>query len=210
MSFNDNSFTWNFDHFKLDAFKTAQNNVLFSSDLFQIHETQWQLECYPNGFGNDNEGDVSIHLRCKTLPDWTKQLEVDFAISINDTDFIKRMKHNFAANERNGFPKIITNNTLETVKSFQIKCTIQLSDLQKQISLLKQQLMSKTIEIESLKKQLGENDIEHKSENELSDEKLDGRKAEGIHIINAITGKNAIKLIDNIQDVNKGIDFKKY
>eukprot|EP01084_Bolivina_argentea_P027420 50978_1 len=221
MALNGNAFTWNL---KFDPLHKTQ---IFGSDLFQIHEVEWRLECCPNIWGSGH----CCYLRCTKLPDWMKQIEVIFTIYIKGKYYMNQkkkkkltIKHNFTANTSTASRVSVGSHQIQPL---QIICQIQLSKLQKQIiqhkqeiTSLKQQLLDTTSENKKQKQEierymsslqkLRQNEILHKSQIESLQQKLEEKKAEKHHSINSITDKNEIILTDNIEGVNKGIDFKKY
>eukprot|EP01084_Bolivina_argentea_P245917 411643_1 len=157
------TFTWNIKN--MNEFKQATVGTKFTSDLFEMHDATWFLDCYPNGNGETYSGYISIFLSCDKLPDYANHMEVHYKLQINDAVWNCEYTRKYLKGKSWGWNKTITNKQFQSLQSFKITCSVQLkvdqlmeikkqqiNALQTENTKLTQQISKSTEEIDEVNK----------------------------------------------------------
>ena len=119
---SSNKYVWNVD--ELDKFKSAAVGDKFVSNKFVMYGATWRLNCYPNGQKEDGRGYISVFLRCCNFGRFSTEYEVQYTVNIRELNESQTCTHNYSRSQSRGWTNFCSNQTLSTLDTLTIECTI--------------------------------------------------------------------------------------
>ena len=119
---SSNKFVWSVT--ELEKIKNAAVGGILSSDQFTMYGVKWRLDIYPKGDRAENEGMISLFLRCLDLNGF-QNFVCDYTLSVNELKLSNTETTEFTKSAPlRGWTKFHSNVDLLNLETITIECTI--------------------------------------------------------------------------------------